>query len=179
MHATIRNLGLGAVLALSASAVQADDIKLPAQMTWTAYGTSSTGYQQSVALGNMRKKKFNSQVNVKTGKNDIARMLPIKSRKADFCACGIALYFAQEGVSEFAAKSWGPQPVRMVFASIGGAGIGLAVAKDIGVTEYKDMKGKRVAWVRSAPALNQNATSAMSSGGLTWDAGKKGGVGRV
>jgi TRAP transporter TAXI family solute receptor len=173
MYGIIRNLGFGAVLALSATAAQADDVKLPAQMTWTACGTSSTGYQQSVALGNMLKSKFNSQVNVKTGKNDIARMLPIKSRKADFCACGIALYFAQEGVYEFGAKSWGPQPIRMVFASIGGAGIGLAVAKDIGVTHYKDMKGKRVAWVRSAPALNQNATSALRFGGLTWDDVKK------
>ena len=166
-------LGLGAIIALSATAVQAADVKLPAQMTWTAYGTSSTGYQQSVAIGNMLKKNFNSQVNVKTGKNDIARMLPIKSRKADFCACGIALYFAQEGVFEFAGKTWGPQEIRMVFASIGGAGIGLAVAKDTGVTHYKDMKGKRVAWVRSAPALNQNATSALSFGGLTWDDVKK------
>lgn len=173
MYKTMKILGLGAIIALSATAVQAADVKLPAQMTWTAYGTSSTGYQQSVAIGNMLKKNFNSQVNVKTGKNDIARMLPIKSRKADFCACGIALYFAQEGVFEFAGKTWGPQEIRMVFASIGGAGIGLAVAKDTGVTHYKDMKGKRVAWVRSAPALNQNATSALSFGGLTWDDVKK------
>ncbi len=173
MHGVIRTLGFGVVLALSAAAAQAEDVKLPAQMTWTAYGTSSTGYQQSIALGNMLKKNYNAQVNVKTGKNDIARMLPIRSRKADFCACGIALYFAQEGVYEFGAKSWGPQKIRMVFASIGGAGIGLAVAKDTGVTEYKDMKGKRVAWVRSAPALNQNATSALSFGGLTWDDVKK------
>jgi len=84
MYKTMKILGLGAIIALSATAVQAADVKLPAQMTWTAYGTSSTGYQQSVAIGNMLKKNFNSQVNVKTGKNDIARMLPIKSRKADF-----------------------------------------------------------------------------------------------
>lgn len=173
MYRIPRSFGVCLGLAMLAGAAQADEVKLPAQMTWTAYGTTSTGYQQSVALGNMLKSKFNSQVNVKTGKNDVARMLPIKSRKADFCACGIALYFAQEGVFEFGAKSWGPQPIRMVFASIGGAGIGLAVAKDIGVTQYKDMKGKRVAWVRSAPALNQNATSALRFGGLTWDDVKK------
>jgi TRAP transporter TAXI family solute receptor len=144
---------------MASGAALAGDIKLPAQMTWTAYGTTSTGYQQSVAIGNVLKKKYGMQLNIKTGKNDVARMLPLKARKADFCSCGIAFYFAHEGVFMFGKKNWGPQQISMSFASIGGAGIGLGVAKDTGVKGYKDLKGKRIAWVRGAPALNQNATS--------------------
>ena len=83
----------GAAAVLMATAAQAGDIKLPGQMTWTAYGTTSTGYQQSVAIGNVLKQKYGMQLNIKTGKNDVARMLPLKARKADFCACGIALLF--------------------------------------------------------------------------------------
>jgi len=165
-------LGVGSVMMASGSAL-AGDIKLPAQMTWTAYGTTSTGYQQSVAIGNALKKKYGMQLNIKTGKNDVARMLPLKARKADFCACGIAFYFAHEGVFMFGKKNWGPQQISMSFASIGGAGIGLGVAKDTGVKAYKDLKGKRVAWVRGAPALNQNATSFLAYGGLTWKDVKK------
>ncbi len=156
-----------------ASAALAADVKLPKQMTWTAYGTTSTGYQQSVAIGNALKKNYGMQLNIKTGKNDVARMLPLKSRKADFCSCGIAFYFAQEGAFMFGKKNWGPQKISMAMASIGGAGIGLGVAKDTGVKAYSDLKGKRVAWIRGAPALNQNATSFLAYGGLTWADVKK------
>ena len=38
------------VAVIAAGAAQAGDVKLPKQMTWTAYGTTSTGYQQSVAI---------------------------------------------------------------------------------------------------------------------------------
>ena len=136
-------LGVG-TLVMASGAALASDIKLPAQMTWTAYGTTSTGYQQSVAIGNVLKKKYGMQLNIKTGKNDVARMLPLKARKADFCSCGIAFYFAHEGVFMFGKKNWGPQQISMSFASIGGAGIGLGIAKDTGVKAYKDLKGKRV-----------------------------------
>jgi len=164
---------MAAAALLAAGAASAGEVKLPKQMTWTAYGTTSTGYQQSVAIGNVLKKKYGMQLNIKTGKNDVARMLPLKARKADFCACGIALYFAHEGVFMFGKKNWGPQAISMAFASIGGAGIGLAVAKDTGVKSYSDMKGKRVAWVRGAPALNQNATAYLAYAGLSWKDVKK------
>ena len=134
----------GVAAAVMAGPALAGDIKLPSQMTWTAYGTTSTGYQQSVAIGNVLKKKFGMQLNIKTGKNDVARMLPLRAHKADFCACGIAFYFAHEGVFMFGKEKWGPQAISMAFASIGGAGIGLGVAKDTGVTAYSGLKGKRI-----------------------------------
>ncbi|MDP6391313.1 MAG: TAXI family TRAP transporter solute-binding subunit [Alphaproteobacteria bacterium] len=159
----------GAGLAMfAAGAALAAEVKLPKQMTWTAYGTTSTGYQQSVAIGNVLKKNYGMQLNIKTGKNDVARMLPLKARKADFCACGIAFYFAHEGVFMFGKKNWGPQAISLAFASIGGAGIGVGVAKDTGVKKYSDLKGKRIAWIRGSPALNQNAASFLAYGGLTW-----------
>jgi TRAP transporter TAXI family solute receptor len=157
----------------AAGGALAGEVNLPKQMTWTAYGTTSTGYQQSVAIGNVLKKKYGMQLNIKTGKNDVARMLPLKARKADFCACGIALFFAHEGVFMFGKENWGPQSISMVFASIGGAGIALGVGKDSGVKAYSDLKGKRIAWVRGSPALNQNAAAFLAYGGLTWDDVKK------
>ncbi len=174
MKSTAKLAGsIAAIMLLGAGAASAGDVKLPKQMTWTAYGTTSTGYQQSVAIGNALKKKYGMQLNIKTGKNDVARMLPLKAHKAEFCACGIALYFAHEGVFMFGKENWGPQAISMSFASIGGAGIGLAVARDTGVKKYSDLKGKRVAWVRGAPALNQNAASFLAYGGLTWKDVKK------
>ncbi len=40
-----------AVAGLAAGALAGG--KLPKNMTWTAYGTTSSGYAQSVAIGNM------------------------------------------------------------------------------------------------------------------------------
>ena len=80
---------------------------------------------------------------------------------------GIGVYFAQEGVFEFAVKEWGPQPLQLMLSSLDCNGISLGVAKDIGVKEVKDLKGKRVAMVVGSPALNQNAFAILAFGGLT------------
>ena len=45
--------------------------------------------------------------------------------------------------------------------------ISLGVAKDTGVKEVKDLKGKRVGIVVGSPALNQNAFAVLAFGGLT------------
>ncbi len=89
--------------------------------------------------------------------------------KVDAVANGAGTYFAQEGVFGFDKPDWGPQPVRLLLSSKGSAGLMVGVAADTGVKELKDLKGKRVAWVKSAPALNHNVTAFLAFAGLTWD----------
>jgi TRAP transporter TAXI family solute receptor len=77
---------------------------------------------------------------------------------------------AQEGVFEFGNAQWGPQRVRVLIANNGGEiNLAVGVAGDAGVKEYSDLKGKRVAWVKGAPALNVNTEAYLAYGGLTWD----------
>ena len=147
----------------------ADEVKLPNQISWTAYGTTSSGYAQSVGLGNMLKSKYDADLRIIPGKNDVSRMLPLKANQAEICACGIAAYFGQEGVFMFANERWGPTPLYNLFNNVGRNGVSLIVAGDLGVKEWADMKGKRVAWVRGSPALNLNSTAALAFAGLTWD----------
>ena len=116
-----------AVAGLAAGALAAE-VKLPKNMTWTAYGTTSSGYAQSVAIGNMLKNRHGTTLSVQPGKNDISRMTPLRDGNADFCACGIASYFGQEGVALFASAKWGPQPIRLLLSSKGGFGLALATA---------------------------------------------------
>jgi TRAP transporter TAXI family solute receptor len=80
---------------------------------------------------------------------------------------GIGVYFAQEGVFEFGTKSWGPQPMRLLMTATACNGLGLAAAKDTGVKEVKDIKGKRVAVVVGSPALTQGVLALIGFGGLT------------
>jgi TRAP transporter TAXI family solute receptor len=82
---------------------------------------------------------------------------------------GTGIYFAQEGVFEFATKDWGPQALQITLSSVDCNGLNLGVAKDTGAKEMKDLKGKRIGFVVGSPALNQNALAMLAFGGLTKD----------
>ena len=88
----------------------------------------------------------------------MARLAPLKAGRAQVSAMGVGIYYAQEGVLEFAVREWGPQPLMLILSSIDCNGSALGIAKDVGVSTYKDLKGKRVGWVVGSPALNQNIT---------------------
>lgn len=159
-------IAIGLAAGLVATATAAD---LPKSLIWTAYGTTSSGYAQSVAMGNMLKNEFGTSIRVLPGKNDISRMTPLRVGKADYCACGIASYFGQEGVMQFATSTWGPQPLRVVMTSKGSFGLGLAIAGDAGIAKVEDLKGKKIAYVRGSDALNIGTEAMLAYAGLTWD----------
>ena len=176
----MRLFNIAASLAVAASPVFAGNLELPKQLTWTAYGTGSAGYNQSVAIGAALQEAAGVNLRVLPGKNDIARTEPVRQGKVQFSANGVGgSFMAQEGVFQFGAKNWGPQPVRVLAANNGGTvGLALAVAAEAcekagkpgceGFT-YSDLKGMRVAWVKGAPALNVNNGAYLAYGGLTWD----------
>ena len=165
-------LAMAMAVAIPGLAVDAaaDDVKLPPNLSWTAYGTTSSGYAQSIGLGNMLKAKYGTELRVIPGKNDVSRMLPLKVGQVNVCACGIASYFSREGVLMFAGESWGPQRIRNLFNNIGRNGtVSMALPGDGSIQRIQDLKGKRITWVRGAPALNVNTEAALAYGGLTWD----------
>lgn len=158
-----------AVIALAGLGSASADVMLPKRLTWTAYGTTASGYAQSVAIGNMLQKKHGTTMRVIPGKNDVSRMAPLRDGKADYCACGIAVFFGQEGVLLFASKEWGPQPLRAVATAIGTNNLALSTAKDANIKTMADLKGKRISWVRAGDALNWNVAANLAFAGLTWD----------
>ncbi len=159
---------LAAVLASAAALpASAQTIKLPATLTLTAYDTGSSGFNMAVAIGKAIKDKHGADVRVLPAGNDVARLAPLKGGRAQASAMGIGVYFAQEGVFEFAVKEWGPQPLGLMLASSACNAISLGVAKDAGVKEIKDLKGKRIGMVVGSPALNQNALAVLAFGNLT------------
>jgi TRAP transporter TAXI family solute receptor len=169
----VSRLARRAVVAISFSAMAAGpalaaDVNLPRELSWTAYESGSSGYSQSVGIGNMLKGKHNVDLRIIPGKNDVSRMTPLKLGQSKLCACGIASYFAQEGVLMFAEKSWGPQRLYNLFNNNGKNGQQVAVSAASGIKVAADMKGKRVTFVKGAPALNQNMEAFLAFGGLTW-----------
>lgn len=66
---------------------------------------------------------------------------------------GVGGNFAQEGVFEFGVKEWGPQALQLMLASTSCNGLSLGVAKDTGVKEVKDLRGKRIVEFSSYGAM--------------------------
>ena len=104
---------LTAAALLAMPAIAAAQVKLPETLTWTAYDVGSGGYNQAVAIGNALKNKYQVNLRVLPGKNDVSRNIPLRDGKVPFSANGVGgSYLAQEGVYEFGAQDWGPQGVR-------------------------------------------------------------------
>ena len=140
----------------------AEGVKLPPTMAFTAYDTGTAGFNISVAVGKMMKDKYGTDVRVLPAGNDVARLAPVRAGRATVSAMGSGAYFAQEGVFEFGAKEWGPQPLQIILSSTDCNGQSLGVARDTGVTQIKELRGKRVGFVVGSPALNQNALAVLA-----------------
>jgi TRAP transporter TAXI family solute receptor len=165
--ALARAVGIAVVMSLPAATSGAQGTKLPETLTFTAYDTGSSGFNIAVAVGKALKDGHGTDVRVLPAGNDVARLAPLKANRAQASAMGVGTYFAQESVFEFAVKEWGPQPLRLMLSVTDCNAVSLGVARDTGVKEVKDLKGKRVGTVVGSPALNQNAFAVLAYGDLT------------
>jgi len=163
-----RVIALASVAVLGgAIAAHAQDIKLPPTMAVTAYDTGTAGFNIAVAVGKMMKDKYSTDVRVLPAGNDVARLAPLRGGRASIAWMGSGIYFAQEGVFEFGVKEWGPQALQVTLSTVDCNAGTLGVARDTGVKDLKDLRGKRVGFVVGSPALNQNSLGIMAYGGLT------------
>ena len=167
-------LVLGAAAALAPANVFAQagktDIKLPNTLVWTAYDVGSSGYAQAIGVGSILKNKVGTNLRVLPGKNDVSRLAPLREGTAQFSATGSDNIYGQEAVFTFGEKEWGPQPIRLMMLNYAdGAAVALATAADANIKTLKDVKGKRVAWIRGAPALNQAVSCMLAFAGLGWN----------
>ena len=136
---------------LLASMSAAAQSALPRSMVWSAYNLGTTGYSQAVGIGKMLKDHYGVSLRIIPGKNDVSRLLPLIRGRVQFSANGVATFFGQEGVFQFAKRSWGPLPLRLVMTASGESNQALAVAADTGIREYSELRGKRIPYVRGAP----------------------------
>ncbi|MGE9007537.1 TAXI family TRAP transporter solute-binding subunit [Leptospira interrogans] len=169
MNRRLSNFAPAALASISLMAFApalAQDVKLPPTMTFTAYDTGTAGFNIAVAVGKMMKDKYGTDLRVLPAGNDVARLAPLRAGRAMSSAMGSGTYFAQEGVFEFGAKEWGPQALQLVLSSVDCNAGSLGVARDTGVKEVKDLRGKRVGFVVGSPALNQNALAILAFGDL-------------
>ncbi len=154
-------LGFG----LAATPAQAQEIKLPNTLTLTAYETGSNAFNQAVAVGQMLKNRHGTDLRVLPAGNDVARLGPLRAGRAQLTSTGVGMYFAQEGVLEFGAKEWGPQPIQLLLASLTCNGQSLGAARDSGIRTAKDVIGKRAGAIVGSPAATYSMQALLAFGG--------------
>ena len=160
-----------AIACLFASAADAADFDLPGVVQWTTFANEPLAHDQVVAIGGALKDAAGVELKIEPANTDVARTELLRQGKVDFSATAVGgSVAAQEGTFDFASKDWGPQAVRLVLADNDEPiDYAIAVAGDLGVKTYADLKGKRVAWYTDFPIVNVNTEAYLAYAGLTWD----------
>ena len=93
-------------------------------------------------------------------------VLPVKTGRVDFTFAANELFFASEAAFEFGAREWGgAQDLRIVLAPP--KALGMASARDANIFTPKDLKGKRLAYVKGSPSVNVKMDAYLAFAGLT------------
>lgn len=169
-------LALSAVL-ISACGVEelpenppAGQLNLPRTVAWSAYPTGTGGYSQAVAIGNILQRQYGVNLRVVPGRNDVSRLATLRAGRVNMSAGGSEAVYAQEGILNFAASIWGPQPIRAILSNFStSCSFSFATAADAEIRTIDDMRGKRLTFVQGAPSLNNASTALLAYANLTWD----------
>jgi uncharacterized protein len=170
-------LGLALGLGLTACGPDPDGpvarsphIDLPRTIAWSAYPTGTGGYSQAVAIGSILQRDYQVNLRVVPGRNDVSRLATLRAGRVNFSAGGSEAVYAQEGILNFAARIWGPQPIRALLSNFSeSCSFTFASAANANINSIDDIRGKRVTFVQGAPSLNNASTALLSYGNLTWD----------
>lgn len=148
----------------------AGQLNLPRTIAWSAYPTGTGGYSQAVALGNILQRQYGVNLRVVPGRNDVSRLATLRADRVHMSAGGSEAVYAQEGILNFAAHIWGPQPIRVVLSNFStSCSYTFATAADANIHSVADMRGKRLTFVQGAPSLNNASTALLAYANLTWD----------
>jgi len=148
----------------------AEGIDLPRTIAWSAYPTGTGGYSQAVAIGSILQRTYKVNLRVIPGRNDVSRLATLRGNRVHFSAGGSEAVYAQEGILNFAARIWGPQPIRALLSNFSDScSFNFATAADADIFTPADVKGKRVTFVQGSPSLNNATAALLSYANLTWD----------
>jgi ABC-type amino acid transport substrate-binding protein len=136
-----------AVACLFTGAAQAADFELPAEVSWTAYANQPLIHDQAAAIGAALNDAAGVKLTIHPADTDVARIELLRQGAVDFSAAALGGSIEpQEGAFDFAGTDWGPQKMRLVLTDNGEPiDYAIAVAGDLGIKTYEDLKGKRVA----------------------------------
>lgn len=121
----------------------------------------------AIAMG--AKEKFGISVRIVPIGTGVARAVSTRAGATQLWGSCSVDYACTEGIFEFAALEWGPQPLRILGMADRTTNFSLAATMKSGVKTVADAKGKRVAWIIGNPTINMQTEGFLAFGGLTLD----------
>jgi TRAP transporter TAXI family solute receptor len=162
----------GLTLAIGAAAVarpalaqQRNLPNLPGTQIWSVYDVGSTGYVEASAIADAMGRAFGTRVRLQPSGTSIGRILPLKQKRVSHAWLANELYFAAEGLYEYATPDWGPQDFRVLAGRKNAFSV--VATRESGITKPEDMKGKRLAWVPANSSVNIKIEPILAFAGLT------------
>lgn len=150
------------------STAQAQGMKnLPDTMIWTAYDVGAAGYVEASAVAEAMGKQYGTRIRLQPSGSSIGRIKPVMDGRAAYGWLANELYFAMDGLYEYAAPDVGPQNLRTLMGRANALSIG--VAKDSGIKTLKDLKGRKFAVAKSNTSIYAKTEPILAFAGLTWD----------
>ena len=141
----------------------------PGVLSIAASDVGSYRYAEITAQGEAIDEQFGTKLRVMPLGNAVARALALKTGRSEFWQSCSAYFTAFEGTGDFATKSWGPQPLRLLLMSNRAANFSPATKDGAGISSLSALRGKKVAWVVGNSGINIQTEAFLAGAGLTLD----------
>lgn len=158
---------LGAGLLPDLAAAQTKSLPdLPPTMIWSVYDVGASGYVEASAIADALGKTYGTRVRLQPSGTSIGRIQPVKDRRVTHGWLATEVFFAAEGLYEYAAPNWGPQDLRCLLGRVNS--LSICVTKTSGIKTLKDLKGKRYAIAKANTSVNAKIEPILDAGGISY-----------
>jgi TRAP transporter TAXI family solute receptor len=140
---------------------------LPATMVWSVYDVGSTGYVEASAIADALGRAYGTRVRLQPSGTSIGRVLPLRQGRASHGWLANELFFAVEGLYEYAAPDWGPQEFRTLCGRVNAFSV--VATRESGITRPEHLRGKRFAYVPANSSVNVKVEPVLAFAGLSWN----------
>jgi TRAP transporter TAXI family solute receptor len=110
-------------------------------------------------------KTYGSRVRLQPSGTSIGRLLPLRERRASHGWLATEVYFAAEGLYEYAAPDWGPQDLRTMLGRVNT--LSVVTTKTSGIKTLQDLKGKRYAIAKANTSVNAKLDPLFAAAGIS------------
>ncbi|MGE0700026.1 MAG: TAXI family TRAP transporter solute-binding subunit [Hyphomicrobiaceae bacterium] len=138
---------------------------LPSTMIWSVYDVGASGYVEASAVADALGKTYGARVRLQPSGTSIGRLLPLKQRRATHGWLATEVYFAAEGLYEYAAPDWGPQDLRTMLGRVNT--LSIVATKVSGIKTFADLKGKRYAIAKANTSVNAKVDPLFEAAGVS------------
>ncbi len=137
---------------------------LPSTMVWSVYDVGASGYVEASAVADAFGKTYGARVRLQPSGTSIGRLQPLKQRRASHGWLATEVYFAAEGLYEYASAEWGPQDLRTMLGRVNT--LSIVATKVSGIKTLADLKGKRYAIAKANTSVNAKVEPLLTAAGI-------------